>query len=71
MQVTAFHKWLLSVPEQEAANHLYECLRSDDGGEAAFQLLEDLHGPKWSVRGDKFGEFLLETIRLLKAKVAA
>lgn len=41
---TAFAKWLLRQPREVAIAHLFECLRTGESGNAAWELWEAVHG---------------------------
>lgn len=62
--MSAFEHYLLSVPREEAAAHLAQCLFAR--GELAWDLLARLHGEDWSVEPFGLGALLLETIDKLK-----
>ena len=40
--MTAFEKWLISRPREEAIEHFIDCLKS--GGEMAWGIMEQHHG---------------------------
>jgi hypothetical protein len=46
--VTAFHKYLLSIPRADAIEHVVHCMTQPGGGELAWELLEQAHG-KWKI----------------------
>lgn len=62
--MNAFERWLIAAPKAEAVQHLMVCLAA--GGDAAWELLEDIHGPLWRCPAKDFPEFVAQTIDKLK-----
>jgi hypothetical protein len=64
--VNAFHKYLLSIPKEQAAYHLYECMRGSNG-ELAWDFLEEFRGESWSCPPEKILHYLADTVDLARA----
>lgn len=68
MEINSFHKFLASLPAEEAAYHLYGCLAQGDSGNEAWKLMEETFGENWS-----FDELDIPTAMLtavMRARVA-
>lgn len=59
----AFEAYLLSQPRSEAVGHFIACLKS--GGEMAWDLMEQVHGAKWSCPPDKLPRLVVEVLEAL------
>lgn len=62
--MSAFEKYLLSIPRPDAVHHLMDCLRSGRG-EMAWELLEKVNG-EWRCPPNEIPEFLLKTLEKLE-----
>jgi hypothetical protein len=61
--VSAFEKYLLSLPRHEAVFHMVECLSS--GGEMAWDLMNKINGD-WKCRPEDLPALICETLDTLE-----
>jgi hypothetical protein len=65
----AFHRYLLSLPRDEAVLHLYDCLATGDAkNNEAWKLLEEIHGESWAFKVGQVMSFLTLTIDKLASR---
>jgi hypothetical protein len=62
IQINAFHKYLLSIPRDEAIHHVLACLFWGDNDNAAWQLMRDINGPSWSIPPEDLANLINETL---------
>ncbi len=55
--MTAFEKWLLSVPRPMAIDHVIDCLKSANG-EMAWEFMSKYVGENWSCKPEQL-QFLI------------
>ena len=67
MEITnnMFIKYLVTVPRHEAVNHFIECLIAGGEDNAAWQIMEHVHGD-WSCPPKELPKLVNETIEAIK-----
>ena len=65
---TAFAKWLLEQPRNQAVQHLMDCLQHGEAtNNVAWELMEYFHGD-WTCEPNELPTFLYATLELLNTE---
>ena len=65
--MSAFNRYLCSIPENEAIQHFIQCLMNGRKPNMAWELMEQVHG-EWKCKPEKLPELIAQTIRHLKSE---
>lgn len=71
MKNKAFKMYLNKITEGEAAQHLYQCLRSGSHDEnMAYDLFDEVHGENWSINSkEKFLSLVIEALSFIREEI--
>ena len=66
--LTAFEKYLISLPNYEATLYLIHCLKNGEPDNQAWALMAEFNGEKWSCKPEDLPKFVSKTIMSLGLK---
>lgn len=60
--MSAFHKYLKTIPRVQAVAHVIECLRNGESDNMAWLLMEGAHGSSWTCKLEDLPMLINEAI---------
>ena len=66
--LTAFEKYLLSLPFRHAVDHIRECLANGFSNNSAWKLMAEFNGDNWSVDPEDANLIIAKTLIALSLK---
>lgn len=66
--MSAFKRYLFSLPNHAATIHILECLWGGGQDSEAWEVMEEMYGPDWSCKPQEMPQYVEAGLRKLREK---